>query len=119
MILPSSSKATFTVPKQERKTATGGGTGPSVCSTACLMTTVRTGTTRAMSETEVKCAGLAGEGQAVLIGNRTKYEGFRCSDINLVAMFDISCCLAFFNVPFRDFLKSYYIHCIFNFLAFY
>ena len=72
MIHPHPSKATIIVPKTESSTAVRGGMGPSVWSTACLMTTACTGITRVMNVTEGKCAGMAGKGQAALIENRTE-----------------------------------------------
>jgi len=54
------------------RAAISGGMGPLVCSTACLMMTACTGITRAMKVTEIKSAGLAGKGKAVLIENRSE-----------------------------------------------
>ena len=69
----------------ELSSASSGGMGPSVCSTVCLMTTMDTGITRAMHETEVKCAGLAGKGPAVLIEKRTEHVVLRCYNLSIVA----------------------------------
>lgn len=67
-----SKKATFIVLTMELSNASSGGMAPSVSSTVSLMMTTSTGITRARPLMEVKCADLAGKGQAVSIEKRTE-----------------------------------------------